>query len=571
MIVFDSIRYKNFLSYGNYWTEVCLNDNTNVLIVGKNGHGKSVLLDAIVFALFGRPYRKINKPNLINTINNKDCLVEIEFSINSHKYLVRRGIKPGIFEVHMDGELINQDSKNKDYQKVLEKQILKLNYQSFSQIVILGSAAFDPFMQLSTYQRKQVIEDLLDISIFSVMNDELKFKINQSRDKLFSLKQEISFQNDKIKRQNKFIKEHESNTKEQIRDLRKDIKNKVDQINEFNESIGELDSKIDALETFIQISSSAIKEYKPVSSELSGVISKIQDINKKKQFLTENSECPKCFQKIDEEFCKQHVYEYDISLEPLETQLKSLTEKLTNIEKSMKDAEDLKKTKMKHENDKNVLYAQIKTNKTFIDDIENKIKLIKESKFSDTDAHKELDSMTSELSDMELKYKKLFKRFQYFQEIEKMINDGGIKAKIIRSYIPTINSIINKYLSKFDFPISFHLNEQFEETLKSRYRDTFSYNSFSEGEKTKIDLSILFAWREISKLKNSTNTNLLLMDEIFDSSLDGDSIPMFIDILRSEQNQFKTIIISHNDKMRDFFDTTLFAIKDGNFSHLKQF
>lgn len=536
----------------------------------------STILDSVTYALFGRAYRKINKPQLVNSVNQKDCLIECEFEANGHSYLVRRGMKPGIFEVFMDGELLNQESKNRDYQKILEKQILKLNYQSFTQIVILGSAAFQPFMQLSANSRRQVIEDLLDISIFSLMKDELKFKISQSKDKLKLIKQSIKFQEDKIYRQENFISKMNENKNIHKKEIEKENK-------KFEKEIEDIINKIEKKKTKIEtISKSITEKILPANEQiqkLNRLISeknrKILELNKKKKFYSDNNICPTCDQSLTKDHKHTHLTELD-----------------SEIDQNQKSVENCHQHIEKFETEKNKLYSkgfsqehldnlntEIKVLKNRQENLqeqivlnENKITLLNENKDSSNDLEKELQDLIKEKEEQETKYKKIYTRVVYFNELERILSDTGIKSKIIKNYIPTINSLVNKYLRAMEFQISFHLNENFEETIKSRYRDDFSYYSFSEGEKLRIDLALLFTWREISQMKNSTNTNIIFMDEITDRSFDEEGIKCFLSLLDilTERN-ISSIVISHNDKLRDKFEVINYVQKDGNFSHMKSY
>lgn len=568
MIRFKKLRFKNFLSYGNAFVEIDFESADSTLVIGKNGEGKSTMMDALTFVLFGKPFRKIKLPQLINTINGKDCLVEVEFVTNNSTYTVRRGIKPGVFEVLFNGVLLNQDSKNRDYQKILETQILKFNYRSFTQIVVLGSAKFQPFMQLPTFARREIIEDLLDLSIFSVMADEIKQTISNQKGSLTDLNGEILVLRQSIRDNQDFISHIESNKDSQIKEFYKDLE-------DTEKKISELTDSLTAHEAWMEenvLSDEKLERAKNQISEWTNEICQMErEIEKSKKeagFYQKNDTCPTCSQEIDHDFKQKkltciHVEE-QTTLEKKEDLQRKRDTLASQYQKKLTESLEAKEAKMKYLSDSSNLSKYTSKLKQKIRELESK------EDVSYKEYQDKLEALTNSLNEFESKYKKGAAKLKYYELCLKLSSDSGIKSKIISTYIPTFNSLVNKYLSLMDFYVSFYLDENFDETIKSRYRDTFSYSSFSEGEKLRIDLALLFTWREVSKLKNSTSTNIIIMDEITDSSMDAEGVRDFTAILKAFDPNVKVFIISHNDKMRDKFDRTLLAEKVGNFSTLRE-
>lgn len=573
MIIVEKVRAKNFMSYGDAWTEIDVLKTATSLIIGKNGAGKSsIIVEATTFAFFGKPFRDINKPQLINTVNDRDCKVEVEFVTNTHRYRVVRGMKPAVFEIYQDGQLINQESKTRDYQKVLEQQILKINYHSFRQIICLGSATFKPFMQLVPGVRRVVIEDLLGLSIFGVMNQELKFKIAHTKEKLKALDVELKLIDTKISSHVNFIDSIEKNKVEEKTKLEKEIARLNEEFKLLEKSnrnskknSAEVKRKYDdAVESLKSAESTYSRAMAEATSEKSS-------IEKKISFYEKNHVCPTCSQDIEEGFAHSHVSDFkqklseiDAKIEDLKSQSQSYLPKLrAEVKEALENlnAAEEKLSKLRADgmsNQKQINYLQTK----LLSQHENKGNV---EKFKE-----ELEKMRADRLELDQRYRKSQVRMKYFEEAEKLLNDQGIKSQIIKTYIPLINSLINKYLKEMEFFVSFHLDENFNETIKSRYRDTFSYNSFSEGEKRKIDLALLFTWREISRMKNSTSMNMLVMDETMDGSLDEESVKYFLRLVQSMEKNTNIFVISHNDKVRDSFERMIIASKDGNFSQLTE-
>lgn len=569
MILFKSIKWKNFLSTGNVFTEVKLNDTSNTLIVGENGAGKSTILDALTFALFGKAFRKINKPLLINSVNAKDCVVELEFDVNGKKYKVVRGIKPNIFEIYCNDVLLNQDSASKDYQEHLEKFILKMNYKSFTQIVILGSASFTPFMQLSAADRRAVIEDLLDIQIFSVMNIIAKQKLQVNKE-LFE-KNRISLIGKEEKRlyvektiaslkQNN--EEKKSNRLAQLLDLDKAVTDLQSIIDEKEAERDSLLEKAVGVDSFKSRHTKLIKLHSQIDTNL-------KRTKKELSFYCDNDDCPTCRQPIAAEFKATEIAANEKKIDEYQDGLSALNDQ---IEKTIKSISEIEQLISKA----NSLREEISSNKSRVSSLRLQLEEVRKEleQLNDTDSIlassiTELALVNSDIDVLTQEKKDLLSERQYIDTAINLLKDGGIKTKIIRQYLPVINKLINKYLAKMGFFVNFNINEQFEETIKSRYRDEFSYQNFSEGEKTRIDLALLFTWRAIAKMRNSVNTNLLILDEVLDGSLDNNGTDEFLKIMWDLLQDTNTFVISHKtDTMVDRFQKVLRFQKQKNFSRL---
>jgi DNA repair exonuclease SbcCD ATPase subunit len=569
MIIFQKVRWKNFLSTGNSFTEIDLTRSTNTLIVGHNGAGKSTILDALTFGLFGKPFRKINKPQLMNTINNSDCVVEIEFKIGKKQYKVVRSIKPNAFEIYCDAVLVNQDAKAKDYQEHLEKFILKLNYKSFTQVVILGSASFVPFMQLSPADRRAIIEDLLDIQIFSSMNAIVKNKISTIKDEQKTVDYNIKLVDAKISLQKQNI---EDNKKNHLVEINK----KTQEITDNDTHLNNVSKNILLIQKHIQQLTSKISDKIAVSTRNTKLItlqSKFEDnvkkLNKEISFYENNDNCPTCQQAIVSETKDKHVTEKQSKITEIQTATTKLDEELNNVCNRLKEIEKIQK----HINEHNSEVVKLNTQVTSINSYN--VKLLKEIEelrtrtvFTENDDGK-LKLLNEELQGYHTSAEQLSVDKQYHEFAATLLRDTGIKTKIIKQYLPVMNKLINKYLTSMDFFVNFNLNESFEETIKSRHRDEFSYASFSEGEKMRIDLALLFTWRQIAKMKNSVNTNLLVLDEVFDSSLDGVGTEEFLKLLNSLDNSTNVFVISHKgDQLFDKFRSVIKFQKTNNFSQV---
>jgi DNA repair exonuclease SbcCD ATPase subunit len=568
MILFEKIRWKNFLSTGNQFTEVELNKNSTTLIVGNNGAGKSTILDALCFVLFGKAFRKINKPQLINTTNEKDCLVEIELKIGSTDWMIRRGIKPNIFEIYRDGSALDQSSSAIDQQKYLEQSILKMNYKSFTQIVILGSSNFVPFMQLSAASRREVIEDLLDIKIFSSMNVIIKEKIRSLKEEIRTLELKKESVKDKVNMQKNFIEELENLGNANVNSNKEKIDNCEKEIGDYLEENTEIQSKIDTLQNQLESYVGATDKLKKLG-QLKGKISqKVSTITKEHKFFTENTVCPTCTQSIEEEFRLNRIKSAQDSAKELQSGYNELEEAIKKEEEREHQFLNLSKevTNLTHGISQNNI--RINGLQKQIRNLESEIQTITENLANRNSEHEKLEQFKNDLKSVydDLSGKKDL--IQYHDFSYSLLKDSGVKSKIIKKYLPLINQQVNRYLQMLDFYINFTLDEEFNETVQSPIHEDFSYSSFSEGEKQRIDLALLFTWREVAKFKNSTNTNLLILDEVFDSSLDGFGTEDFLKIIRYVIKDANVFIISHKVGMEDRFESVLRFEKIKGFSRM---
>jgi len=568
MILFEKIRWKNFLSTGNQFTEVELNKNSTTLIVGNNGAGKSTILDALCFVLFGKAFRKINKPQLINTTNEKDCLVEIELKIGSTDWIIRRGIKPNIFEIYRNGSVLDQSSSAVDQQKYLEQSILKMNYKSFTQIVILGSSNFVPFMQLSAASRREVIEDLLDIKIFSSMNVIIKEKIRSLKEEIRTLELKKESVKDKVEMQKNFIGELEnlSNAnvnanKEKITDCEKEIGDYMMENETIEEPLRALIREQDKITGYAE----KLKKL----GQLKGKISqKVSTITKEHKFFEENTVCPTCTQSIEEEFRLNRIKSAQDNAKELQSGYKELEEAIKKEEEREHKFNTLSKEISKLTNGISQNNIRINGLRRQIRNLEKEIQVLTENLANRNSEHEKLEQFKNDLKSVydDLSGKKDL--IQYHDFSYSLLKDSGVKSKIIKKYLPLINQQVNRYLQMLDFYINFTLDEEFNETVQSPIHEDFSYSSFSEGEKQRIDLALLFTWREVAKFKNSTNTNLLILDEVFDSSLDGFGTEDFLKIIRYVIKDTNIFIISHKVGMEDRFESVLRFEKIKGFSRM---
>jgi DNA repair exonuclease SbcCD ATPase subunit len=568
MILFKTIKWKNFLSTGNQYTEVDFTLNSTNLIVGTNGAGKSTILDALTFSLFGRPFRKINKPQLINTVNEKDCIVEVEFTIGTTEWKVVRGIKPNIFEIHRNGEVLDQASASVDQQKWLEQTVLKMNYKSFTQIVILGSSTFVPFMQLPAAHRREVIEDLLDIKIFSSMNTVIKEKIRQIREevKTLELKKESLF--DKVEMQRNFIEELENRGNVKINDNQKKIANLDAEVDIYMRENSSLEESIfKYIKEQEEVTGAADKLRK--LGNLKGKISqKVLTITTEHKFFTENTVCPTCTQDIDEAFRLHRITDAQNKAKELQSGYQELEETIKSEEERERQFNILSKeiTKLTHEVSQN--NTKISGCQRQIRDFESEIQTLTNQLKNKNTEHEKLESFRETLQKTydELAVKK--DSINYYDFAYGLLKDGGVKSKIIKKYLPLINQQVNRYLQMMDFYINFTLDEEFNETVQSPIHEDFSYASFSEGEKMRIDLALLFTWREVAGFKNSVNTNLLILDEVFDSSLDGFGTEEFLKIIKYTIKDANIFVISHKTGLDDKFDNVIKFEKVKGFSRI---
>lgn len=569
-IIFKTVRWKNFLSTGDAFTEIQLNRNDSTLIVGQNGAGKSTLLDALSFGLFGKPYRNITKPQLMNSINAKNCVVEVEFSVGAAEFKIVRGIKPNTFEIYQNGALINQSSNTRDYQAFLEQNVLKLNHKSFHQIVVIGSASFTPFMQLPAHQRRTIIEELLDIQVFSRMNQLLKEKVARIKEQISDTNNQLELVSEKVRLQNKYISDVESLAKDQIRDKQVAITDNQNGIRVLQEQNTGLSEK---LELLIQRQ----KELKTITSKkqkLAGFGVKFESTLKSLQndraFFVENTSCPTCSQEISSETREGHVHRCDSKIGEINQGVEKLTEELNTIISQETDLLEEIEQFQSAQMDIVANNASIAAAQKAIDKLEAEILKIEGTDGDVGTALADLKTLQSEREKLsELKLSMIDQQNYNFIASE-MLKDTGIKTKIVKQYLPVINKLVNQYLQTLDFFVLFNLDESFNETIKSRYRDEFTYASFSEGEKQRIDLSLLFTWRQIARMKNSANTNLLILDETFDSSLDNDGIDNLMKILSTVTENTNVFIISHKGDVLDSkFRNKIEFIKDRNFSRIK--
>ena len=567
MIHFETVRWKNFLSTGNNFTEIQLDRNSTTLIIGENGAGKSTILDALCFGLFGKPFRNINKPQLLNSVNGSAALVEVEFRIGTKKVKVVRGIKPNVFEIYVNGKMYNQDANSRDYQKYLEQQILKLNYRSFTQVVILGSSTFIPFMQLKSKQRREVVEEILDIQIFSLMNMILKTQLKTIVDDMREVDYQYNLTKEKITLQEKYIDEMFMHREKLIKEKSSLIAGNEEEVFKKNLDIKFHNTNNSELLTQITDNDSVNTKHNKLKDIQSQLKEKHRAHTKLVGFFESNEDCPTCQQHIDEVFKADMIDKKQGEADRVDGGLKELKDELHKVTSRQNDIKDIANRIRENEvhvaKENSSLVQLEKFNATLQSEIDHLV--VGEINKSD---HKKLDELKETLSGFDMQKSKLREDKTYAEAARNMLQDTGIKTKVIKQYLPIMNRLINTYLTSMEFYVNFTLNENFEETIKSRYRDEFTYDSFSEGEKMRIDLALLFTWRAVAKMKNSTNTNLLILDEIFDSSLDGTGTDEFLKILNTlgDENVF---VISHKqDALADKFRSTIKFQKVKNFSHV---
>ena len=566
MIKFKKIRWKNFLSTGDHWTEInFLEKNTN-LIIGHNGSGKSTLLDALTFVLFNKPFRKINKSQLVNTVNERECLVELEFDVNARDYVVRRGIRPNTFDIEVNGSPLHRQADDRSNQRILEDNILKVNYKSFTQIVILGSSTFVPFMQLNAPNRREVIEDLLDIRIFSFMNNLLKDKIRLKKEQVRSLKLKRENLHDKIKMQEKFITEIENRSKEDIKSKKEKINKLIKETDNCVNSNEELELEVSGLIEDQEKVTGADKKLRKLNNLKGKLSNKVSTITKEHKFFTDNTVCPTCTQHIEEDFRLNRIKDAQSKAKELQTGYQELEKAIKNEE----DRERLFTTLTKEIAKLNNVISQNNTRisgfNRQIRDLESEIQKFTEQLKNRNIEHEKLNEFKESLQKTDDQLSERNQDIVHHDFAYSLLKDDGVKTKIIKKYLPLINQQVNRYLQMMDFYINFKLNEEFIETVESPIHEDFSYSSFSEGEKMRIDLALLFTWREVARVKNSVNTNLLIMDEVFDSSLDGFGVDEFMKIIRFVIKDANIFVISHKSDLHDKFDHLIKFSKERGFS-----
>ena len=568
MILFKTVRWKNFLSTGNQFTEVNFTENSTNLIIGSNGAGKSTVLDALTFSLFGKAFRKINKPQLLNSVNEKDCRVEVEFSIGSTEWKIIRGIKPAVFEIWRDDTSLDQSASAVDQQKWLEQNVLKMNYKSFTQIVILGSSTFVPFMQLSASNRRDVIEDLLDIRIFSTMNTVIKEKIRSIREevKVLELKKESLL--DKVQMQENFIEELESMGKKNIGDKETKIGQLLVEENDHMGANEELEKELQQLNQDLEKYAGATEKLRTLGNLKGKISNKVSTITKEHKFFTQNTVCPTCTQSIEEDFRINKIKDAQDKAKELQSGYQELEEAINKEEERERQFLFFSKeiTSLTHGISKN--NTKIAGCQRQIRDLESEIQRITEQLANRNIEHEKLASFNENLKTTYDELAQRKDKIDYYDFTYSLLKDGGVKTKIIKKYLPLINQQVNRYLQMMDFYINFTLDEEFNETVQSPIHEDFSYASFSEGEKMRIDLALLFTWREVARMKNSVNTNLLIMDEVFDSSLDGFGTEEFLKIIRFVIKDANVFVISHKTGMDDRFDNVIKFEKIKGFSRI---
>jgi DNA repair exonuclease SbcCD ATPase subunit len=567
MIIFESIEWKNFLSTGNSANKVLLNKSSTTLIIGKNGEGKSTILDALCFSLFGKPFRNVNKGQLVNSINQKQCVVEVKFTIGKNKFTVIRGIKPNVFEIYQNDVMLNQDAASKDYQKVLEQQILKLNYKTFTQVVILGSASFVPFMQLSSAQRRDVIEDILDIRIFSTMNQLLKEKAQETKDAIARIESEITNAKTKVEGQTAIIKTISEAKADSIRTVQIQIANNLQEIEQTQSEVDALVSELTTLKGKTSDQDKIKEDLNKANQLQQRLLQKVETCSSHVEFFGEHDVCPSCNQDITEQYKENILSDLNEKLSAQNGKVDELNQVLSKLQEKLSSINEV----VQQIADKNIDLSTKNSSITLlnrqISQAKNEVERIKSDTTNIDEEKNKLKEMAAEaLAKINIKKQHLEQR--NLEEVASLLlKDTGIKTAIIREYLPAMNKLINKYLQAMDAYIHFELDEAFNEHVKSRFRDDFTYASFSEGEKMRIDLAILFTWRAIAKMKNSVNTNLLILDEIFDSSLDTAGTDYFLNLMNQLGENSNVFVISHKgDQLFDKFRSVIKFEKRNDFS-----
>ena len=571
MINFKKVRWKNLLSSGNKFTEIQLDAHQTTLILGENGAGKSTLLDALCFGLYGKGFRNLKKDLLINSINEKELLVEVEFSIGKKEYKVIRGAKPNKFELYVNDIMLNQDATVKDYQEHLEKNVLKMSYRSFTQVAILGSANFTPFMQLRAVERRKLVEDLLDISIFSTMRDILRKKVSEHNIEIKETNHEVELMEERINGLN-----------EQLNALRENREKKISQyestVEETENNIDNLLEKVDEKTKNVVEKKSTIKDKDPQTDRLKQALDvekRLQESRKKAladiEFYENNDDCPTCKQGLDHEHKKKHIEEKTAKVEEVKEAITKIDDLIQEVRDRIEEINKVQDEIEKIQKEIGIIQTEILSNQKFIKKIQAEIKELEKEQSGNSDAHEHLSETEDKLEILHKKKESQVDQSHYYDIATTLLRDQGVKEKIIKQYVPIMNKLINKYLAQLEFYVGFELNESFEETIKSRFRDVFKYDNFSQGEKMRIDLSLLFTWRSVARMKNSVNTNLLILDEVFDSSLDTNGTDDFLKLLNSLTEKTNAFIISHKgDALYDKFNDVIRFEKHKNFSRVAE-
>ena len=569
MIHFSKLRYKNILSTGNVFTEIQLDRSPNTIVVGENGAGKSTFIDALCFVLFNKPFRDIKKQQLINSINKKDLVVEVEFRTGSTEYKVVRGVKPNVFEIYKNGKLLNQDGHTRDYQATLEETILKLNYKSFTQIVVLGNASFTPFMQLKTYERRQIVEDLLDIQIFSNMNVLLKDRVSTNKRRYDEINYQIDLTESKIEVQKEYIDKMNADINSQIKEIIAERKGYELQYQTAETESIKLNSEVDSLLEQVAHEQKVKAKSQKVSELLQKLHDKHHSSHKRADFFEKNDHCPTCEQIIELELKRNKILKTQETIKELEDGIGSLSEEQKKLNEEIDTINKLQQEIQTNQHKIRDHQSTMKHMKTNGKQANTRIETLKQKPVKDHSVKGKIKELENQISKYNEEQEELSNEKKILGYASEMLTDGGIKARIIKQYVPIMNKLINKYLASMEFFVNFELDEEFNETVKARYRDVFSYANFSEGEKMRIDLALLFTWRAVAKMKNSINTNLLILDEVFDSSLDGSGTDEFMKLIHELGAETNVFVISHKgDTLIDRFRSKLEFGKIKNFSRI---
>ena len=569
MIIFKKIRWKNFLSTGNQFIEIDLNKSQTTLIIGANGSGKSTLLDALCFSLFNRPFRNIKKEQMVNTINQNDTIVELEFTTGTKLYKIIRGVKPTIFEIYCDGELLNQEASSIDYQNVLEDQILKLNYRAFKQVITLGSSSYQPFMQMRPRHRREVVEEILDIRVLTHMDILTRNQQTDLTSNITDARHQCDIVQSKYDLEFKHLQELKHRSLDDIDVKKINLKKNQDAQKDYLQKIQLLDNDYKQLQDNIQDKENVEKKLKELAKLETKIETNLKTHEKSLRFFEENDSCPTCTQPLEPVFRgEKRAYEKG-KITTLNDGMKKLVEEITKVEDKLTTIDKLSKKMYDIQIEMSKINTSIDAIKNHSDNLHNEIILLENRDKDTSKIEQELEDFKRELEETKLQLTKIVEEKKYIDVVREILSDRGAKAKIIKKYLPIMNTLINQYLQAMDFFISFHLDEEFNETVKSRFRDTFDYNSFSEGEKMRIDLALVFTWRAIAKMKNSTNTNLMILDEIFDSSLDNQGTDDFFKIIKSMSNENIFIISHKGDILFDKFTNIIKFEKEHNFTRLQ--